>query len=59
MDVCRLMTTSGLQLAIKYASKVRKIQLANKISEMACLKQEAEEKRRLEIENSESQVRII
>ena len=44
MDVCKLMSSNTLQIAIKYASKNGKIQLANKISKMACDKQEEEER---------------
>ena len=43
MDVCKLMTSDGLQLAIKYATKIKRMQLATKISAMAYAKQEAEE----------------
>ena len=44
MDVCKLMSSDTLQIAIKYASKNGKIQLANKISKLACDKQEEEER---------------
>ncbi len=48
MEICKLMNDSTLQLAIKYASKLRRMQLATKISEMACKRQEDEETRELE-----------
>ena len=43
LDVCKLMSSITLQIAIKYASKNGKMQLANKISKLACEKQEEEE----------------
>jgi chromosome transmission fidelity protein 4 len=43
MDICKLMSSTALQLAIKYASKIRRMQLATKISNMACELQDAEE----------------
>ena len=32
MDICKLMNSTGLQLAIKYATKNRRMQLATRIS---------------------------
>jgi len=43
MDICKLMTSQGLQLAITYASRIKRLQLASKISAMAYEKQEVEE----------------
>ena len=44
LDICKLMSSTTLQIAIKYASKNGRMQLANKISQMACQKQEEEER---------------
>jgi len=59
IDICKLMSSVGLQLAIKYATKCRRMQLAGKISQMACEKQDAEEElerhRELERETTQSQ----
>ena len=32
MDICKLMTSQGLQLAITYASRIKRLQLASRIS---------------------------
>ena len=42
-DVCKLMDTGTIQVAIKYASKMKKMQLANRLSELACEIQDREE----------------
>ena len=42
-DVCKLMDTTTIQIAIKYASKVRKMQLAQKLGDLACQVQEQEQ----------------
>ena len=55
MDICKLMTSQGLQLAIKYASRIKRIQLASKISSMAYEKQETEEQEQAEKEMIERQ----
>jgi chromosome transmission fidelity protein 4 len=51
-DICKLMDTATIQVAIKYASKMRKMQLATRLSELACAIQEREEAE--ELERSES-----
>ena len=32
LDICKLMSAQGLQLAITYASRIKRLQLASKIS---------------------------
>lgn len=48
IEICNLMNDSTLQLAIKYASKLRRMQLATRISDLAFKRQEDEETRELE-----------
>ena len=55
MDVCKLMSSDGLQLAIKYATKIKRMQLATKISAMAYAKQEAEEEIKIRENYAQSQ----
>merc|ERR1712110_175225 len=43
IDICKLMSSHALQLAITYSSRNKRIQLASKISAMAYEKQEVEE----------------
>jgi len=43
IDICKLMSSHGLQLAITYASRNKRMQLASKISAIAYEKQEEEE----------------
>ena len=42
IEVCKLMDLQTIQVAIQYASKIRRLQLATKISELAGIKQDEE-----------------
>ena len=42
IEACKLMNSQTIQLAMQYASKIRRMQLATKIAEMACERQEEE-----------------
>ena len=45
IELCHMMDTDAIQLAIQYASKIRRMQLASKISQLASQKQDEEEER--------------
>ena len=55
LDVCKMMDTNTIQVAIKYATKNRKMLLANKISQLAFDIQEKEEQQKREREEEASQ----
>ncbi|CAB4066724.1 WDHD1 [Lepeophtheirus salmonis] len=46
LEICKLMNMDTLKIAVKYASKLRKLQLANKVNELARQISEKEEERR-------------
>ena len=46
VEVCRMMDTDTIQVAMKYASRVRRVGLANKLAELACEVQDREEQER-------------
>ncbi len=49
LDVCKLMDTNTIQVALKYSSRIGRMHLANKLSELACaIKDKEDEKRQLQ-----------
>ena len=47
LEVCRLMDTDTIQVAMKYATRIRRGGLTNKLSELACDIQDKEESERM------------
>ena len=44
LELAQRMDSQGLQVAVQYASKIRRMQLASKISEVASRKQEEQDR---------------